>query len=64
MDSCVFFFKFVTVIVAKFKLKNANLKVKWPSALYDFDKTRSLSKAIHSNNNEPQMISDIYLSLV
>jgi len=44
------------VIVAKLKLKNANLKVKWPFALYDFDKTRSLGKAIHSNNNEPGLI--------
>jgi len=56
------FILFETVIVAKLKLKSANLKVKWPLALYDFDKSRPLSRALHFKNNEPGLIKNCLLN--
>ena len=62
ISSSPMFFKFVTVIVAKLKLKSANLKVKWPTALYDFDKSRPLGRALHFKNNEPGLIKNCLLN--
>jgi len=56
------FVLFVTVIVAKLKLKSANLKIKWPPALYDFDKSRPLGRALHFKNNEPGLIKNCLLN--
>ena len=58
----VLFFLFVTVIVAKLKLKSANLKMKWSPALYYFDKSRPLGRALYFKNNEPGLIKNCLLN--